>query len=133
MFAGQMSQRGSLGLGSPMGGAGFGNAAQLQLMQQQQQVQQQVQQAQQQALLHQSVAAGDNVNNPQSSSDLEGRIAQLKQDIAKNDEDPSNEKKRSADGAEEGSSKRSKKSDGDQPEKTKARKAKAAAAPADDE
>ena len=133
MFAGQLSQRGSLGLGSPMGGAGFGNAAQLQLMQQQQQVQQQVQQAQQQALLHPPVATGESAANAQSSNDLEGRIAQLKQDIAKNDGDRSSEKKRSAESTEEGSSKRAKKADGDQPDKTKARKAKSTAAAADEE
>jgi hypothetical protein len=95
MFAGTLNQRASLGLGgSQMGGIGFGN--QLQLMQQQQQAQQQVQQ---QALMQQMASAHDGSGAGRPSTDLEGRIAQLKQDIANSDKELSEDKKRQAEGA----------------------------------
>ncbi|GKY98401.1 hypothetical protein MPSEU_000797600 [Mayamaea pseudoterrestris] len=129
MFAGQLSQRGSLGLGAPMG-SGFGNA-QLQLIQQQQM---------QQALLQQQAArATENPPAPAAgplANELEGRIAQLKQDIAKSDDDTMSEKKRSPeDTAEEEEesqqlppTKRAKKVDTDQAEKLSGDKSKGSAA-----
>jgi type II secretory pathway pseudopilin PulG len=134
MFAGQLSQRGSLGLGAPLGGGGFGNA-QLQLIQQQQaqqqvqQAQQQVQQAQQQARLQPLVQSTENVMSSSTglpSNDLEGRIAQLKQDIAKNDEEPSSEKKRPTENPTvEAKSKKAKKTDDEPGDKQKGKKPKA--------
>jgi hypothetical protein len=106
-----MMQRASLGLGGPMPGAtgNFGNAAQMHALQQQQLMA---------GGVHGGGGSGSgsqqslNHNNPgaESAPDLEGRIAQLKQDIARGDA-PEEDKKRSTEDVKEARSKRAKTED----------------------